>query len=422
MHDTALSISTVAVGIALLAGGAGSLRGQTWVQTSAPAKGWVAVACSADGQRIAAAAWQDTIYASTDSGITWTNTGAPVDGWSCLASSADGMKLMAAVTGGLIYNSTNSGASWTPCSLPTNSWRVITSSADGTRLAAGFTRDFLIGGLYISTNSGATWTLSNTVTNDCLSLASSPDGTQLIAVTRDIASPGGYLGHTYRSTNSGDSWTRTSGNTALNLVASSDGLRAVMAVGAGGGMFGTGGGMFVTTNSGADLQLTGAPNGPWSSLATSADGQRAVAVIGQEGGINSMTGPIYTSLDSGRTWSLARAPTNNCWSSVASSADGRKLFAVANYDFQAGNPPLGGLIYTLQSTPAPLLNIHPSGTNLLLSWTVPSRNFVLQETSDLSTGSWVESSVTPILNYATLQFEVTVPKQQEATFYRLVSR
>jgi hypothetical protein len=49
-------------------------------------------------------------------------------------------------------------------------------------------------------------------------------------------------------------------------------------------------------------------------------------------------------------------------------------------------------------------------------------NFVLQQTSDLSTGSWAESGVTPTLNYATLKLEVTLPKTQGMTFYRLVSR
>jgi hypothetical protein len=300
---------------------------------------------------------------------------------------------------------------------------VLSSSSDGTKLLAGFINfENPYGGLYTSTDSGATWIVSNTITNDCLSIASSADGTKLIVMTRSSPSPGGFIGSIYSSTNSGTTWNQNHSNTLLNLVASSDGTKAVMAIGFGGGIVGNGGGMVVTTNSGATWLSTGAPGAAWSSIATSADGGRFVAVIGGQTWVPTITGSIYTSADSGATWTIADAPTNNCWTSVASSADGCKLVAVSTYVLGSGTEPRGGSIYTVQTTPTPVLNIRPSGDNVVLSWTVPSMNFVLRRTSDLAAGTWTESGVTPALNSSTLQFEVTLPKPQGLTFYRLISQ
>ena len=141
----------------------------------------------------------------------------------------------------------------------------------------------------------------------------------------------------------------------------------------------------------------------WTSVATSADGLRLVAVASG--------GAIYTSTDAGVTWGPASV-TNASWVSVASSADGAKLVAAAN----------GGGIYTWRTVPAPVLKVTPSTNGLLvISWTVPSMTFALQETSDLATSHWTPVGVPPTLNYATLQYQVTLPKPQGAVFYRLAS-
>jgi hypothetical protein len=142
----------------------------------------------------------------------------------------------------------------------------------------------------------------------------------------------------------------------------------------------------------------------WTSVATSADGMRLVAVASG--------GAIYTSTDAGVTWGPASV-TNASWVSVASSADGAKLVAAAN----------GGGIYTWRTVPAPVLNVTTSADGLLvISWTVPSMTFALQETSDLATSHWTPVGVSPTLNYATLQYQVTLPtKPQGAVFYRLAS-
>jgi len=121
-------------------------------------------------------------------------------------------------------------------------------------------------------------------------------------------------------------------------------------------------------------------------------------------------GPIYTSTNAGASWTPNGTPSLN-WCSVASSADGSKLVAVAN----------GGGIWTSQSTPVPLLSITPSGTNLVLSWIVPSMDFLLQQNSDLTTTNWMEVTNTPTLNLTNLQNQVTLSSPVGNRFYRLKS-
>jgi hypothetical protein len=143
----------------------------------------------------------------------------------------------------------------------------------------------------------------------------------------------------------------------------------------------------------------------------SADGMKVVATGGPNLSFPSVVGGIYTSADSGSTWVSNSAPVTN-WSCVSSSADGCKLVAAVN----------GGGIYTWQATPAPALSISPSGTNVVLSWIVPSMNFVLQESSDLGSGHWTDVATTPVLNYTNLNQQVSLPWDTGNRFYRLVSR
>jgi hypothetical protein len=67
--------------------------------------------------------------------------------------------------------------------------------------------------------------------------------------------------------------------------------------------------------------------------------------------------------------------------------------------------------------PDPQLNLTPSGTNLQLSWTVPSTNFVLQQSPDLM--SWSVPTNTPVLNLTNLQYQVTLLPTNTSGFYRL---
>ena len=381
---------------------------QNWKQSTAPTnESWRAVASSADGSRIVAAGLGG-IHISTNSGTTWTLTSAPGgQQWSSVASSADGARLAAVVDGGPIYISTNRGATWQSSDSPSNSWRGVACSGDGTRMVAVYGIEFSTGGIYISTNAGANWIASDSPTNGYgwYSVASSADGIKLAAMMVDALTPAGPYGWIYTSTNAGATWTQsTRMGWPSSLASSADGTKLVAAQ----GEFGPLGGRILTsTNSGATWEEAGAPSGAWASVASSADGIRLVAAIGGYF-TGPITGPIYTATDSGATWTAGDSPTND-WVSVASSADGGKLVAAVN----------GGGIYTWQVTPAPMMNIALSGTNLLLSWTVPSKKFVLQQNTDLNTANWTDVPTLPTLNFTNLRFQVTVSPSLDRQFYRL---
>jgi hypothetical protein len=95
------------------------------------------------------------------------------------------------------------------------------------------------------------------------------------------------------------------------------------------------------------------------------------------------------------------------WQAVASSADGNRLVAVA----------WNGGIWISQTTPAPSLNLAPANGNLALSWIVPSTNFVMQQSADLT--SWTDVTNPPTLNLTNLQDEVILSPTNSSGFYRL---
>ena len=83
---------------------------------------------------------------------------------------------------------------------------------------------------------------------------------------------------------------------------------------------------------------------------------------------------------------------------------------------------LNGGIYTLQSTPAPLVSITFSGDHLAFSWIVPSTNFGLQQNDDLTTSNWAAVTNVPVLNLTNLQNEVVLAPTNSSGFFRLISQ
>jgi hypothetical protein len=63
------------------------------------------------------------------------------------------------------------------------------------------------------------------------------------------------------------------------------------------------------------------------------------------------------------------------------------------------------------------LTLVPSGSNLNVSWIIPSTNFVLQQSSDLA--SWTDVTNPPVLNLTNLQNEVVLSPTGSSGFYRL---
>jgi hypothetical protein len=102
------------------------------------------------------------------------------------------------------------------------------------------------------------------------------------------------------------------------------------------------------------------------------------------------------------------------WNGVVCSADGNKLMAVSagTNSMSLGN----GTIWISQIFASPTLNIAPAN-DIQLSWTIPSTNFVLQQSSDLANWSDVTNMPTP--NLTNLQNQVTLPLSSDSSFYRL---
>jgi hypothetical protein len=381
---------------------------QSWMLTSAPFTNWAAVACSADGHKLVAVIRGGGIYASTNFGAAWTATTAPAANWSAVASSADGGKVAAVVAGGGIYSSLDSGINWTLANAPaTNSWSSIASSADGLRLVAAIGESTnpitsAAGPIFTSADSGATWSPHGPTAN-WTSVASSADGRKLVAI--------GWANFLICvSRDWGATWTSTNGGWyPVSVASSADGARLVLT-----GldpfhcMNGCGGPIYTSTNAAQTWEARPGNTAGRGSVASSADGIRLLAA-GGDNFLFSSVGGIITSPDSGNTWMAASAPSTN-WSSIASSADGSKLVAVVE----------GGGIYTWQSTATPLLSIARSESHTVISWTVPSMDFVLQQNSHLTTTNWMDLTNALVLNLTNLQNQVSIPTGSTTErFYRL---
>ncbi len=307
--------------------------GATWT-ARATNRPWISITSSADGTKLAAAAYNGHIQTSTDSGVTWTPRHTPY-AWYSITSSADGTKLAAVATIGQIHTSTDSGVSWT-LRETNREWYSITSSSDGSKLAAVVNN----GQIYTSTNSGVSWTARNS-SRTWQSITSSADGSKLAAVVRN--------GQIYTSADSGVSWTaRDSNRFWYSITSSADGSKLAAVV--------QGGQIYTSSDSG----VTWTPrdsNRSWHSVTSSADGSKLAAVVAPGG-------RIYTSIDSGLSWTARE--TNRSWISIASSSDGGKLAAAENNgrlytssinDFSVG------INSGLSSTPSVVTSISPGPTD-----------------------------------------------------------
>jgi hypothetical protein len=380
---------------------------QTWVQTSAPSNVWQAVALSADGSKLVALASvfpQSSsigpslapIFTSTNGGNTWVSNSAFSTYWTSAASSADGLTVFAggsAFYGGRVFFSTNFGNVWTNTTLQSftsgNYGVYLASSSDGKRLLAAASPDVLS-----STNSGITWVTNNVPNSIWASVASSADGTKLAA----LGLPG-----LWTSTNSGGTWTSntppTQATEISGVACSADGAK----------LFALGKSFWASTDMGKTWTSNSLPvqasYNP-SPLVCSADGTRIAAAPKIANVYPNSVGWIYTSTDSGLTWSSNAVP-GRAWTSLAMSADGCKLVATA----------YGDGIWMSQTMPAPHLDIMPGNHNIFVSWILPSANFNLQKSGNLS--GWSDVPNPPVLNQSSLCNQVALTTSNNSEFYRL---
>lgn len=377
-----------------------------WVQVTEPldplgnTPQWKKVVLSADGttglfySTYQTNSFIDSFFClSTNSGVTWTQISAPAT-FGNIVVSADASKLM--IVSSTSYLSTNLGATWTTFT-GYGGFIDLAYSADATKMA-GMTMG-TGGSLYVSTNSGVTWKASKALTGSLAwqSIAVSADGTKIFAIANDT-SPGG-VGTIYRSTNSGTAWTSASPffQTGFNDVAcSADGSKAIVVGNTS---------VYTTTNSGASWtwQRYAPYQGTAPYVTCSADGKRITVAAGTY-----PPGVIYISTDLGVTWS-----TNNFskgWIAIATSADGGRLIGGV-----VGGASNGG--WTFQTNLSPTMQAATISNNLKLSWIIPSTNFVLQSSADLS--SWTNLTNQPVLNLTNLQDEVYLLPTNSNIFYRL---
>ncbi|HTR41027.1 MAG TPA: hypothetical protein VMH87_05380 [Pseudomonadales bacterium] len=384
--------------IGILLFGNQPLAAQTWVQTMAPVTNWSSVVCSADGVKMAAVTIGGALFTSTNSGATWNqSTNAPTTnniqqgfGAPRIASSADGSKLVATVYGGRIYQSVDAGSTWIQTSAPSNNWVGIVSSADGNKLTA-LAAVFPPPNFYTSSDGGNTWQTNASPYDRWGDLACSADGNTVFAC--------GGIGTLLVSTNFCHSWTTNSLVTESQSAASSaDGSRLLVVSGPGA--------LYVSTNFGLSWVLINTPK--ISRIASSADGSRL-------GAVNNLTPWLGISTNFGAAWTPTNIPpgTSITWGvkPVALAADGNELVAAVN----------GGGIWISQTAPSPQMKIIPVGGTILLSWLIPSANFVLEQNSNLTTPNWSIVTNIPAWNLANLHDEVTLPLAGGTTFYRLVS-
>jgi photosystem II stability/assembly factor-like uncharacterized protein len=268
------------------------------------------------------------------------------------------------------------------------SWQAVASSANGSNVVA--TTDTAGTGIYTSHDAGITW-VSNSVpilAGGSYSVASSADGTKLFAAYSD--------GRIYVSTNSGVIWKTNlylPGSGFISLASSADGNKLAVAA--------HGAKIYTSTNCGVTWNTNSVPATNWYSIASSADGNKLVAAV--------QSGKIYTSTNAGATWKTNNVSAKG-WDSLASSADGN-LVAVTDANS-------GGIWMTRSGSP-PTLNINLSLAQATVSWLIPSTNFVLQQSTDLS--AWSNVTNVYVLNYTNLQNEVTIPLSGANNFYRLAS-
>jgi hypothetical protein len=173
--------------------------------------------------------------------------------------------------------------------------------------------------------------------------------------------------------------------------------------------------LYTSSDFGATWAFNSLPNNYWKSMAASADGRRLTIAGSTSSGL--LLGPAFSSEDFGLTWVSNNVPPLN-WLGVASSADGNLragVTAVAGQAIPSGT----GSIWISRMTSAPPLSITLSQSAVLVSWTIPSTDFVLQRTSDLVTGQWSDVSDAPVVDLSTLQKRVSQPLSPERTFFRL---
>jgi hypothetical protein len=362
----------------------------TWEQVN-PNIHFGELGMSADGRIICAVPSGTHPVISTDSGETWSAlSGNPpigsVNFVGGMAVSADGANIYAtlrsnSVATNWVFVSRDRGTNWTQTSFPSTPQTgnlLVACSSNGTNVITA-----AVGGpIYYSTNGGSSCYTSSVPVAQWKSVASSASGLRLAAADNS--------GGIYFSEDLGASWNKTSfpGQSWNSVCVSGDGNW----VGAASGtesLISSDFGVTWQTNSLSGL-----------SIACSANGSNWVIVNGN----------IFTSTNRGSSWQTNLASA--VWNAGAMSADGDEIVV-----FGSGQGTWLG-----RETPQPQLTIQWQNSDVAVSWLLPSTNFVVQQSADLTSQSWTPVSSNPTLNYTNLQEGVTVPMNGSNAFFRLIAQ
>ena len=390
-----------------------------WKKSSAPVQQYGSISASSDLRVIATCASFEGggggLHISTNYGQSWFNGDLPANSWTCVAVSSDGTKMAAGgcyLDGGdgaqglALYVSGNSGVNWTN-THNTNSWNALTMSPDGKTIVGGC---FFNQGMFISTNFGTTFTPVTAPTETWLSLSMSTNAKTMIGGATYFYFGSFQQDHgVYLSTNSGAVWTLVTNlpysNASWDQVACSADGKTMAAVG--------NYGVFVSHDTGATWQFALGGGFLWYGVAMSADGRKMVAASTRRGQGYTSHGELYVSADSGANWQMVPS-SSTTWSCLVSSADGRRMAGgsiAQDVDWGNGNVWLSYL---------PGLNLTRTNNTNVLSWTTDQIGFLVQQTTNLSTGSWQLTS-TNSLTTSNGMYQVAIPNDSPTKFFRLLS-
>jgi hypothetical protein len=209
----------------------------------------------------------------------------------------------------------------------------------------------------------------------------------------------------YTSTNFGSTW--TSNNLPFqnwqSVAASADGSEFVAV---------SSSGLLTTTNAGVTWSpQTNAPRIYTSSSPVAVSSNGTELVLGDNGS-------TYISTNSGGTWVQDTPAPGLSLRAICVSADGSKLAAVSQSGDESGGE---GEIYFSQPSFTPILNFTLVSGQPMLSWVVPSTDFILQENSNLVTTNWSTVTNVPGLNLGNLNGSVILSPSNSSGFYRLAT-
>ena len=290
------------------------------------------------------------IYYSNNIGASDTYvelSGSPTLEWTAITCNSDGTTVVAAANNNGIYYSLNSGETWTMSDAPSNNnWFRLATSLNGQYLAA---LEGCVGTscttnqIYLSADLGKTWILSNANEKPYSALASNGSGSLIAATIYDSTIELGTLivGPSAEPTNpptaspTSPTQTPTAAPTAttnywvpLTTVPPNVDWTAIFSSSNGNLLIGTSipGDIWVSSNFGETWQAVSQLQNGWR-IAGSATGDLLIAAVWE--------GTLYSSTNQGYSWSnIYGVPSNGMWMSVACSSSTGQYCLAAGYGNQ----------------------------------------------------------------------------------------